>query len=99
VRRAHALRLAGICVATLSLVWLGALAIALLGASAVPGVLPAAKARDVAPRAAAPRVRAPRAAPARVLRHAWGAQRSVTPVAPGRELWTAVAVAQAPARV
>ena len=99
VRRAHALRLAGICVATLSVVWLGALAIALLGASAVPGVLPAAKARDVAPRAAAPRVRAPRAAPARVLRRAWGAQRSVTPVAPGRELRTAVAVAQAPARV
>jgi hypothetical protein len=97
-RRAHALRLAGICVATLSLAWLGALAIALLGAGAVPGVLPAAKAGSVAPRAAAPRVRAPRAAPAPVLRRAWGAQRRVTPAAPGRGLRTAVAVAQAPAR-
>jgi len=98
-RRAYALRLAGICVATLSLVWLGALAIALLGAGALPGVLPAAKARSVAPRAAAPRVWAPRAAPARVLRRDWGAQRSVRPAVPGSGLRTAVAVAVAPARV
>jgi hypothetical protein len=98
-RRAHALRVVGICVATLSLVWLGALAIALLGASAVPGVLPAAKARSVPSRAAAPRVRAHRAAPTHALRLALGAQRNVTPAAPGRGLPTAVAVAKAPARV
>lgn len=98
-RRAGALRLAGICVATLSLVWLGALAIALLGAGPGPGILPAATALSVAPRAAAPHVRAPRAAPARVLRRAWGALRSVTPAAPERVLRTAVAVAQAPTPV
>jgi hypothetical protein len=98
-RRARALRLAGICVATLSLVWLGALALALLGAGALPGVLPAAKAGSAAPRVAAPREPALSAAQARVLRRAWGAQRSVTPAASERGFRTVVAVAQAPARV
>jgi hypothetical protein len=97
-RRASALRLAGICVATVSLVWLGALAFALLGAGAIPGVLPVAKARNAAPRAATPRVPAPRAAPARVLRRASGTRRRLTPAAPG-ELRTAVAPAQAPAHM
>ena len=96
VRRTRAVRLAGICTATLSLMWLGALAIALLGAGAVPGVLPSAKARSVAHRAAAPRAPAPRAAPARVLRRAWRAQRGVTPAAPGHGLRTAMGMAHAP---
>jgi hypothetical protein len=44
-RRARALRLTGFLVAMLSLAWIGALAVALLGAGALPDALPAAKAR------------------------------------------------------
>ncbi len=79
VRRARALRLTGICAGMLSLAWLGALAVALLGAGAVPGALPVAKARGSAPRSA----------PTPVLRHAQARRvdagaRRITPAASRR---------------
>jgi hypothetical protein len=85
VRRARALRLTGICAGMLSLAWLGALAVALLGAGAVPGALPVAKARGPAPRSA----------PTPVLRHAQAQRvdaraRRITPAASRRTPQTAV---------
>jgi hypothetical protein len=68
-RRARALQLGALCAAVLSLAWIAALAVALLGYGALPGVLPAAKAR-----------RAPRPAP--IGAPAGAAARSVSPAAP-----------------
>jgi hypothetical protein len=66
-RRARALQVAGLCVAVVSLAWIAALAVALLGAGALPDALPAAKAR-AAPQpvpARAPARRIPGSAPRR----------------------------------
>ena len=63
-RRARALQVAGLCVAMVSLAWIAALAVALLGAGAVPDALPAAKAGSVRPPAPA---RAHQRAPARSM--------------------------------
>jgi hypothetical protein len=68
-RRARALQLGALCAAVLSLAWLAALGVALIGADALPGVLPAAKASP-----------APRPAPIGPLER--GAARSVPRAAP-----------------
>jgi hypothetical protein len=90
-RRARALQLGALCAAVLSLAWIAALGVALLGADALPGVLPAAKASP-----------APRPAPIGPLER--GAARSVPRAAPGRSSAAsrseirAVAVPTAPAQ-
>jgi hypothetical protein len=88
-RRARALQLAGLCVAMLSLAWIAALAVALLGAGALPGALPATKAP--APR---PAVRAVGRVPVRSIP---GAAPRRARAASGREVPTA-ATAVSPAR-
>lgn len=70
-RRARALQLGALCAAVLSLAWIAALAVALLGYGALPGVLPAAKAH-----------RAPLPAP--IGAPAGAAARSVSRAAPRR---------------
>jgi hypothetical protein len=94
-RRARALQLGALCAAVLSLAWIAALALALLGADALPGVLPAAKA-------------SPDPRPAPIGRLERGAARSVSRAAPShrsaasrREIQAAAAharTAQATAR-
>lgn len=79
-RRARALRLAGFCVAMLSLAWIAALAFALLGAGAFPGALSAAKARP------APRPTVPHAPEKAHARSALGAAQLRAPDASGREV-------------
>jgi hypothetical protein len=83
--RARALRLAGFFVAMVSLAWIAALAVALLGAGALHDALPAAKARPT-PRPEV--VRTPDNAPSRSTPGA--APRRVGP-ASGREVGTATA--------
>jgi hypothetical protein len=84
--RARALRLAGFFVAIVSLAWIAALAVALLGAGALPDALPAAKARPT-PRPDV--LRTPDSASSRGTPGA--APRRVGP-ASGREVGTATAV-------
>jgi hypothetical protein len=84
-RRARALRLAGLCVAMLSLAWIAALAFALLGAGAFPDALTAATAQP-APGPTVPRIPAKAHAPSTPS----AALRRVAR-APGREVGTGTA--------
>lgn len=87
-RRARALQFGALCSAVLALAWIAALAVALLGADALPGALPAAKA-------------SPAARPAPIGATERSAARSVPDAAPGRRsaaLRREIKVAAAPER-
>jgi hypothetical protein len=72
-RRARALQLGALCAAVLSLAWIAALTVALLGADALPGALPAAKASPAPPPAP---IGAPERAAARSVPRAASGHRS-----------------------